>query len=55
MLSNIDKNHNGKIELEEVEEVVEEAGSCFGSSVFRFLFQYLFGCFFKKREPDKDD
>lgn len=55
MLSNIDKNHNGKIEFEEVEAVVEEAGSCVGSNIFRVVFEYLFGCFFKKREPDKDN
>ena len=48
-----DLNKDGKIELEEVEEVAEEVGACFGSSVFRSFFQYIFGCFFKKREPDK--
>lgn len=54
MLTQIDKNHNGQIEYEEAEEVVEEAGACLGSGLLRCLFEYFFGCLFKKREPDKE-
>ena len=53
MLTEIDKNRDGKIDFEEAEEAVEEVGSCLGSGLFCWLFESFFGCLFKKREPDK--
>ena len=46
----LDTNKNGVLELEEVEDVAEEAGACLGSSLLSALVNFLFGSCLKKRD-----
>ena len=43
MLNGFDKNKDGVIELEEIEDVVEEEAAVCGASLFRWLTELLFG------------
>lgn len=52
MLNAFDKNKDGVIELEEVEEVVEDEAAVCGGTLFRWLAELLFGICKRK---DKDN
>lgn len=48
MLNVFDKNKDGVIELEEVEDVVEDEAAVCGASLFRWLVDLFFGVCRKK-------
>lgn len=52
MLNVFDKNKDGVIELEEVEDVVEDEAAVCGASLFRWLTEIIFGFCSRKHKED---